>query len=95
MRQSFFIKEQSLQAGELVQVGTRATRNLTLKIKLSFFLFKHMYFYIAAILLVVLGVAFRKQLGLFGKFMTDSLHAFATEYNDAYAVNDTNEEKTE
>lgn len=54
-----------------------------------------MYLYIVALLLIIMGVVFRKQLSKFGTFISASLHAFATEYNDAYAVNDGNDEKAD
>lgn len=54
-----------------------------------------MYLYIVPLLLTILGVIFRKQVAQFSLFITTTLHAFATEYNDAYAVNDNGEEKSD
>jgi hypothetical protein len=54
-----------------------------------------MNLYIIALLIAVLAwcIRFRKALKKSGTTIGAALHAFATEYNDAYAVDGKNEEK--
>ena len=44
--------------------------------------------YVVAAVIVVAGLAFRKQIGSVGSFLSESAHAFAKEYNDVYTTED-------
>jgi hypothetical protein len=56
-----------------------------------------MNLYIIALLIGIFAwcIRFRKALKKSGMTVAAALHAFATEYNDAYAVDGKNEEKEE
>ena len=55
-----------------------------------------MIYYVMALFVLILAILFRNDLQKLGSFLTSTLHAFATEYNDAYSVNESeNEEKEE
>jgi hypothetical protein len=48
--------------------------------------------YVVGAVLIILAWIFRVQLSKAGTFLTGSLHAFANEYNDAYAIDEENED---